>query len=337
MDHQLLLDGNLFVDVDEVDPRITVDTLGTFTVEVLVERSTDGRIVGGAVTTAADYLGAIEIDIKNGSPGIVVGVNGTPGNPSDNLADATTLAGLLGFRKFALRNGNLTLIQAYDDWVFAGEGAEAGIKINGQDIADSLFLTCGISGVIGNGKIIAKDCVLDGVSNFLGEAFRSWFKGTTTFAAGVSALVECGSLVAGMNTPIFDAIGAGRELNVRSYSGGFELRNFTDVSNLASIEFVAGSIILGPTNTAVTVVVRGIADKFDTSGAGLTVIDDARVITSKISKILTNRTETDPVTGIMTVYDDDDVTPLFTATIFEDIAATQQYRSQGIDRRDRLS
>ena len=56
-----------------------------------------------------------------------------------------------------------------------------------------------------------------------------------------------------------------------------------------------------------------------------------------IEKILRNRLETDPVAGTITIYDDDSITPLISAPIFEDVAATQPYQSQGIDRRNRLT
>lgn len=58
----------------------------------------------------------------------------------------------------------------------------------------------------------------------------------------------------------------------------------------------------------------------------------------KIEKILRNRTHTDRDTGIMTVFDNDGVTPLFTANIFEDVVGTKPYSatSTRVDRRDRL-
>ena len=56
-----------------------------------------------------------------------------------------------------------------------------------------------------------------------------------------------------------------------------------------------------------------------------------------VEKILRNRLETDPVTGVITIYDDDNTTPLISAPIFEDVAATQQYQGSGIDRRNRLT
>lgn len=57
-----------------------------------------------------------------------------------------------------------------------------------------------------------------------------------------------------------------------------------------------------------------------------------------IRKILQNRTHTNPSTGVITVYDDDDQTELVSANIYEDITATTPYSldSTRIDRRDRL-
>jgi len=55
-----------------------------------------------------------------------------------------------------------------------------------------------------------------------------------------------------------------------------------------------------------------------------------------IEKILRNKSVTDPTTGIMTIYDDDGVTPLLSADTFENVDGTQPYRGQGADRRDRL-
>jgi hypothetical protein len=56
-----------------------------------------------------------------------------------------------------------------------------------------------------------------------------------------------------------------------------------------------------------------------------------------MEKIAKNRLETDPVAGTITVYDDDDTTPLLTAPIYEDVAATQPYQGSGIDRRNRMT
>lgn len=61
---------------------------------------------------------------------------------------------------------------------------------------------------------------------------------------------------------------------------------------------------------------------------------DARM--ALVTKILRNKTVTNPSNGTMTVYDDDGTTPLLVAPLFEDAAGTQTYRGQGADHRGRL-
>lgn len=52
--------------------------------------------------------------------------------------------------------------------------------------------------------------------------------------------------------------------------------------------------------------------------------------------ILKNKTVTDPITGVMTVYADDGVTPMFTAQMYEGTGTGQTYRGQGAERREKL-
>lgn len=54
------------------------------------------------------------------------------------------------------------------------------------------------------------------------------------------------------------------------------------------------------------------------------------------AKILRNKTVTNPTNGLMVVFDDDGVTPLFTAQLYEDVGETQPYRGQGAEVRERL-
>jgi len=55
-----------------------------------------------------------------------------------------------------------------------------------------------------------------------------------------------------------------------------------------------------------------------------------------LRKIALNKTVTDPVTGLMTVFDDDDSTPLLNGALKEDVAETQPYRGRGAEVRRRL-
>lgn len=56
-----------------------------------------------------------------------------------------------------------------------------------------------------------------------------------------------------------------------------------------------------------------------------------------ILKILRNKTATDPATGVMTVYDDDGVSVLFTANIYQDVSGSTPYDGNGINLKDRLT
>lgn len=55
-------------------------------------------------------------------------------------------------------------------------------------------------------------------------------------------------------------------------------------------------------------------------------------------KILKNRTETNPSNGTMTVYDDDGTTPLYTCSLYSDVAGSTLYDgTAGVNRRDALA
>lgn len=55
-------------------------------------------------------------------------------------------------------------------------------------------------------------------------------------------------------------------------------------------------------------------------------------------KILKNRTETNPATGVMTIYDDDGTTPLYTANLYTDVAGATLYAgTAAVNRRDALA
>lgn len=67
------------------------------------------------------------------------------------------------------------------------------------------------------------------------------------------------------------------------------------------------------------------------------VVDATAIKILLIEKILRNKSVTDPATGKITIYDDNGTSVLLEANIFEDAAGSQAYRSQGIERRERLA
>ena len=83
----------------------------------------------------------------------------------------------------------------------------------------------------------------------------------------------------------------------------------------------------------------------ETGTSGLTASESAKLdaITgidqnvATVKKVLTNKRVTNPSTGQQIVYDDDNTTTLLSGAIYEDVAGTQPYRGQGVERADRLT
>jgi hypothetical protein len=108
--------------------------------------------------------------------------------------------------------------------------------------------------------------------------------------------------------------------------------NIFDVENGILVQ---NQVQVIPNNSAgLQVVETGISGLTSSESALLTAIG---VDMTTLRKLMMNRMETNPTTGIMTVYDDDDTTPLLTGNIYEDVLAAQIYRGRGMERRNKLT
>jgi len=97
--------------------------------------------------------------------------------------------------------------------------------------------------------------------------------------------------------------------------------NFADVTNVNQVS-VRSANSAGLTNAV----------------SGLTTTESTQLgQIDVVIKLFTNRMETNPSTGVLTIYDDDDTTVLYSGNIYEDILATQLYRGQGLERRNKLT
>lgn len=108
--------------------------------------------------------------------------------------------------------------------------------------------------------------------------------------------------------------------------------NIGDVKTINQVSLLIGNsagLIVRVSGSGVTA-----QDKEDIVN-GVWSADEAAVI-AILQKLLRNAQHTNPVTGLMTVFDDDSQTPLFEAPVYEDVAGTIPYRGQGANRRDRL-
>jgi len=85
----------------------------------------------------------------------------------------------------------------------------------------------------------------------------------------------CHSHTPGESAPTMDFVGAGRTLNLRGFSGGMAVTNMTSADNVATLDFIAGQIIIESSCTAGTLVYRGNVFPINDNSAGTTVINNS--------------------------------------------------------------
>ena len=224
---------------------------------------------------ALRYGGEVHIDVANGTAGTAFPI-GTEDNPSSNVADALTIAAANSLRRFHVR-GSITLTAALPDWTIIGNGEEAEVNINGQDVADTEFESIRLTGAIGTGPVRARDCEINGLDGISGTFFTCTLLAGNHTLAGNTRFIGSSSGVAGTGTPSldFDDV-AGISLEMRGHAGGVEIRKMTDAGNTISIDLVSGHIITAATCTAMASGRYGGAG-YHTNSSGLTFNEDGLV------------------------------------------------------------
>lgn len=271
---------------------------------------------------------------------------GTPGDPVSNIADAQSIISQRNLPKRLHLRGSFTLnsgdsLEGYD--IEAGSAKLASLDFGYAITSDMVISAVDISG-IANGEFTA-DTVssFSNLSNFAGKMVDGGLDGSITLASATRhEFINCHSRVSGTSsTPIIDCDNLPNlNLSIRGYTGGLELINVGGSGTQISIDLIAGHVILDSSVTMGDIVIRGPGYVTDNSaGATVNTIGvTARQETAEvIRKFMTNRMETNPSTGVLTLYDDDDTTVLYSGNIYEDVLAVQLYRGQGLERRNRLT
>jgi len=237
------------------------------------------------------YMGEVVIDTVNGVAGTDF-PTGTPYQPSNNLANALTIAGNIGVRKFKVA-GSITLTGALTNWTIEGVAANnlvAIVNLGGQNVAGTEFCNVALTGT-STGFFTGKCCEFFGTLNGIQGFFRDCsFLGTITPAANAGIwLFDCQSGVAGLSTPVLDLTNhtTTGSVNLRGYSGGIALRNLSSAGFNGSLEFIAGQVQLEATLTAGTVAIRGITKVTDLS-AGTTIVTEAALARTPIQELILN-------------------------------------------------
>lgn len=244
-----------------------------------------GKQVRQAATTGLYEGGQIWIDTVGGAAGTDVDENGTVDNPSDNIADATTLAVAKGFKRFRITPGSsITLAQDYLAYVFEGDNG-VGVALGGRSVTDCVFRRCSATGIAtGTGRILfdfarigsdALSCTLPPCHIHNSDVLND----IEANAAGSYFIDNSRSNIAGSTTWSFDFGGAigNVDLSVNGYNGGIKLENMGDLgTDVATISGSGGQVIEG-TCTGGNVTVRGNFSRSFTVTDNITWDEPARV------------------------------------------------------------
>ena len=288
----------------------------------------------------------ITLDTVNGQPGTAF-PQGTPGQPVDNLADAQTIIANRNLPKRLLVLGSLTIgatedISGYDISGSSSHGDSTLTFTSGSTCSHAVIRKIDVAGTP-TGELHIFDAVVFGLDGFEGAMVDCGITGTIKVTnvdlENTATFINCHSMVVGVATPIIDCNSiANLDLNIRGYYGGIEIQGMTLASMAGSMDVDSANIILNANNTNGALVIRGRGSLADNS-AGMTVTKIGLIEANDIRltrQIATNKLITNPTTGVLTVRNDGDTADLKTANIYENVAGTQAYRGQGIERRDEL-
>ncbi len=169
---------------------------------------------------------------------------------------------------------------------------------------------------------------LDGIVNVSGDA-------TIDF----SPTASLDMLVALVGSSPFSFTLSGSQSGVTSLTGS--ITPFTELSpqNLAASVWSAltGDYDAAGTFGAAMAAAGSAGDPWSTTLPGAYTDEQAGAIIYLVQQLLRNKVKTDPASGTMTVYDDDGVSILFTAPIFNDAHGADPYDgTAGINLKDRL-
>lgn len=237
--------------------------------------TSSGRRLRGIQEFQGYENGAIWVDTVNGTAGTVNYENGTVENPVLTWADALTLATSLGFTRYEIVNGStITLAATLNNSVLKGDRWT--LALGGQDVGGSHFEGAVVSGTSTGTEAHYIDCTIGTATLSNSHLERSKFSGTVTLSAtGDYHIADSHSGIAGASTPVIDmgAAVANTNLNIRSYSGGVEIRNFNQ-SGTDNFSMEGQGQVVYAASSSGTVNQRGEWKVTNTGGVTITADDN---------------------------------------------------------------
>jgi hypothetical protein len=194
-------------------------------------------------------------------------------------------------------------------------------------------ITLGATGTLLQGRFI------DGVAGItlgaIGEVSAvASVVGSASITLGVTGTMQGLASVAGSASI---ALSASAELTARAAVAGSAGITLGATGTLGATADIAGIAYFSAAAEGEQLTEAGIASAvWTTTLAGAFTGSEAGAELALAVKLLRNKRITDPVTGVQTLYDNDDVTVLLQGDLFEDAAGTQPYQGQGAERAERL-
>jgi len=240
--------------------------------------------------------GRVWIDIVRGSSGTQF-PKGTPSYPVNTYEDAESIVAQRNLpHRFHLKgvlnllsNANLT----DDNWLGADPVTSKMVFDGTQTCGATTFRKLHLIGAI-NGTFTMQDGILQNMSNFQSDATNTGFIGTLTLPPSGSlnpfySFIQCFSLVPGTGTPVIDCNNhPNLMMQFREYTGGLEIRNYTDANNEMSIDLLSGHVTIDSSCTAGTIVVRGAGYITDNSNGAVNIVN-LGLVTTRSDKLLSKK------------------------------------------------
>ena len=264
------------VDISYVPPQVEV-VRAEAELAALVKSGYNDRIVIN--TTGSGYAGTGQT--------IAGDYIGTKSAPSNNLADAITIAEDIGITEFDV-TGTLTLdsgvLAAY---IFDGIKATSTIIISDPG-ANSFGVEIRNAQVSGDfdGLNTLRECLLGAITNYSGFMDRCGFNIPTVAIGGTTSFIDCFSNVAGSGSPTLDlgGTGASKDVAIRGWKGGCQFINRTDALSEFSADITSGHMQVEATCSAGNLTFRGIGRTTDSSTGTCNVNDTAMLNGSRTIK-----------------------------------------------------
>jgi hypothetical protein len=231
------------------------------------------------------YQGEIWIS-SAGSPGTVIGLNGMPDNPVDNLADAVALAGALNINRWTILQGTFTLTSNLNEW-YVSMYDEAELAADGYSLNASIVRGGLLTGIT-SGYVIKEGGVVEDLSGMTGYFSGVGLKGSLAPSTGRTVLERCHSHSIPTEWNTIDVSTAGVELVMQSWAGPLRITGSADASTQITVGFLTGKCDITDTCSAGTIELRGDCDPVIDGSTGATVLDDTNAVV--LSSALLNAT-----------------------------------------------